>query len=148
MSGLMTAFAGAGGSTAIINVTSATGINNTIYFYYGWSDSGFTAPPPTRQLVPDTAIGSATGSKIINGVSIIGVYSTSTTGTGTATSYIVAVAGNQTGNPGLISTVVINGTTVSGGAKTVDTYNSCTYFSFAVTSGPTVLTATSTVVIS
>lgn len=146
MSGLMTAFAGSGSLITSITVTAANGFNNT-NFYYGWSDFGFTTPPPARQYVPDGAIGSATGNKSISGVPIVGVYSQSVTNNSTATAYIVAVTGDYTATPGLISTIVINGTTVSG-TKTVQTFNGYTYFNFAVTSGATLLTATSTVVIS
>ena len=136
-----------GTSVSSITVTSASGINGS-YFYYGWSDYGFASPPPTRQYVPDSAIGSATGNKGISGASIVGIYSNSTTAAGIATAYIVAVGGDYTATPGIISTVVINGTTVSGGTKTVQTFNGYTYFSFAVSSSATVLTATSTVVVS
>lgn len=147
MSGLMTAFAGAGPFITSITVTSANGSNNTM-FYYGWSDFGFTSPPAARQYVPDGAIGSGTGFKSIGGTTVVGVYSQSLTNNATATAYIVAVVGDVTATPGIISTVVINGTTVSGGTKTFQTFNGYTYFSFAVTSGSTVLTATSTVIIS
>jgi len=143
MAGMMTAFVGSGGILTI-SITAATASNGgtPTYYFYGWNS--YPGSLPYRQFIPLATMGSAVGTPIYyKGVNVLGVYSSSVAGTGTATSYLIVLDGNQ--SLGFVSGLIINGTAITPLSSNLTYDGTATVLYFNVTSAATLFTASSTV---